>query len=316
MSQPSAPSRSARVRGWLPWLIPVALVLLVLAVLAAQWARAAPQFADFFARYPGEVPPPEGTPVGFPAWLNWTHFVNSFFLLFIVTSGLRIRSKQRPPAFWTRDPARFPKLPGTPTRLGIHTWWHLVVDTVFVLNGAVYLVLLFASGQWRRLVPTSWEVVPNAISAGVQYLSLDWPTHSGWVNYNSLQQLAYFATVFIAGPLALVTGLRLSPGWPARWRRATGLLGDHAARVAHRALLWYFIVFTVAHVTLVLATGALRNLNTMYAARDDDGWLGLGLFALSLVVILTAWLLLRPARIIAIAKRTGNVRELPAPPKR
>ena len=65
-------------------------------------------------------------------------------------------------------------------------------------------------------MPTSWDVFPNAVSAALQYVSLDWPTENGWVNYNGLQQLAYFATVFIAAPLAIVTGVRMSGIWPKK----------------------------------------------------------------------------------------------------
>jgi sulfoxide reductase catalytic subunit YedY len=31
-----------------------------------------------------------------------------------------------------------------------------------VLNGAVYVSLLFATDYWRRIVPTSWSVFPKA----------------------------------------------------------------------------------------------------------------------------------------------------------
>lgn len=65
-----------------------------------------------------------------------------------------------------------------------------------------------------RIVPTSWDVFPHAISAGFQCVSLDWPAESGWVNYNALQQLAHFMTVFIAAPLAVPTGVRMSRWWP------------------------------------------------------------------------------------------------------
>jgi thiosulfate reductase cytochrome b subunit len=71
----------------------------------------------------------------------------------------------------------------------------------------VFYVLLFSTDQWKRLVPTSWEVFPNAISTALQYLSLDLPQNEGFATYNALQLIAYFITVFIAAPVALVTGL-------------------------------------------------------------------------------------------------------------
>ena len=109
---------------------------------------------------------------------------------------------------------RPPKGGARPRRLSITVWLHNAFDIVWVLNGLVYVVLLFVSGQWLRIVPTSWDVIPNAISAALQYASLDWPTENGWVNYNGLQLLAYFATVFIAAPLAIITGFRMSVLWP------------------------------------------------------------------------------------------------------
>ncbi len=32
-----------------------------------------------------------------------------------------------------------------------------------MICGAIYVALLFVSPQWRRLVPTSWEVFPDAL---------------------------------------------------------------------------------------------------------------------------------------------------------
>ena len=47
----------------------------------------------------------------------------------------------------------------------------------------------------------------------------------------------------------------------------------------------YFVAFIIAHVALVLATGALRNLNHMYASQDAINWVGFLIFAASLIVI-------------------------------
>lgn len=290
------------------------LVLLVVAVLAARGLRELPAVQDFVARYPGHTPLPEGAPVGIPAWLGWQHFLNAFFLVMLVRTGLIVRSKTRPPAFWTRDNTRWPRTDGAPRRIGISVWLHLVVDAFWVLNGVVYVVLLFATGQWVRIVPTSWDVVPNSISVVLQYLSLDWPTENSWVAYNDAQVLAYFAVVFIASPLAIITGLRLSPVWPMR-----GALSktptERLARVLHYPVMLFFLLFTFAHVVLVLATGALRNLNHMYASRESDDWVGFVIFAVSVVVMVVGWVLARPLLLVPVAERFGQVRRMPqAPP--
>jgi len=286
-------------------LVPAAGVVAVMAVLFARALFEIPVTASFFETYPGDATPWAGTPVGFPAWLSWTHFLSAFFLLFVVRSGLLIRGQKRPPAFVTRRAAGA-------ARLSLHTWWHLVVDTLWALTGVVYVVLLLVSGQWKRLIPASWDIVPNAISAGLQYLSLDWPTSNGWTHYNALQLLLYGFTVFVAGPVAVVVGLRLSPVWPKRLRTETGLLGDRFARTLHWLTAVYFIAFTVVHVALVLLTGALANLNHMYAGRDDDTWIGAGVFAASLVITIVAAVLLRPPAQARLAELTRNdVRRMP-----
>ena len=70
-----------------------------------------------------------------------------------------------------------------------------------MLNGIAFYVLLFATDQWRRVVPLTWEVFPNALSTAIQYASLDFPVDQVWTRYNGLQQLSYLITVFIAANL-------------------------------------------------------------------------------------------------------------------
>ena len=44
--------------------------------------------------------------------------------------------------------------------LGIGRHWHGVTNSLWLLTGLVYVVLLFGTGEWRRLIPTSWDVFP------------------------------------------------------------------------------------------------------------------------------------------------------------
>jgi hypothetical protein len=58
--------------------------------------------------------------------------------------------------------------------------------------------------------------------------------------------------------------------------------------------LCWFLVFILIHTTLVFATGLLRNLNMGYAARDSGGWIGPGVFAASMVMVVVAWVAATP----------------------
>src|SRR5690554_4628715 len=234
----------------LAWIIPLALVAMAAIVLLAQWWRGTPAMQSFLVDYPGETELPEGTPVGFPAWLGWQHFLNFLMIVLIIRSGWQVRTTQRPPAYWTRNNQGLIRTKGTPKKISLDLWFHQSLDVVWVLNGLVFYVLLFATGQWMRLVPTSWDVFPNAFSAALQYVSLNWPTENGWVNYNSLQLLTYFLTVFVAAPLAIITGIRMSGAWPAKATRLNKAYPIEWARAVHFPVMLYFVLFKIgrAHV--------------------------------------------------------------------
>lgn len=278
-----------------------------MAVFFVRWLLSLSGMQDFLQTYPGEYHLPEGAPVGFPGWLGWQHFFNVFLMVLIIRSGLSVRHDKRPTAFWT---ARGNKK----SKISLTLWFHQSLDILWLVNGIVFVVLLFVTGQWMRVIPTSWEVFPNALSAALQYVSLDWPTENGWVNYNSLQQLAYGTTIFIAAPLAAITGVRMSGIWPKNADKLNKAYPVEWARALHFPVMLYFVVFIAIHVFLVFATGALRNLNHMYAAQGStdpnayaDNWTGFWFFAASLVVIAAAWVAARPLVLAPIAKLFGNV---------
>ncbi len=269
-------------------------------VVGVQWLLGLPAMRDFLVSYPGEYELPESAPVGIPGWIGWQHFFNVFLIVLIIRSGLQVRTQKRPTAFWS------PRW-NAKRKISLSLWFHQSLDILWLVNGVVFVVLLFATGQWMRIVPTSWEVFPNALSALLQYLSLDWPTENGWVNYNSLQQIAYFLTVFIAAPLAAVTGVRMSGLWPKNAKTLNRMYPVEWARAVHFPVMLYFVLFIVVHVGLVLATGALRNLNHMYASQDVVNWTGFWIFVASLVVIAAAWVAARPLVLAPIARLFGKV---------
>ena len=176
-------------------------------------------------------------------------------------------------------------------------------------NGVLHYVLSFTSGQWLRLVPTSCDVFPNAVSTAVQYLSLTFPVDESWTRYNSLHQLAYFITVFVAVPTSVVTELMQSPtisnrlGWFGR------ALNRQKARTLHFIALWWFLLFIMAHVTLVFITDPRVNRNMMWAEVHDYPWRGFAIFVPAIMPMAIAWWRASPfnLRHARLVQRIGEV---------
>ena len=97
-------------------------------------------------------------------------------------------------------------LPGG-KNLGLGRHWHGVSNLCWLLNGVIYVALLFATGEWRRLIPTTWQIVPAAGHTLVTYLSRQVPPPGDFRPYDPLQQLTYAFVVFVLGPSMLATGI-------------------------------------------------------------------------------------------------------------
>ena len=315
------------------WLLPISLVALLVVVAIAQQLREYGWMQDFITRYPGtssSFAPPVNT--GFPAWLRWQHFFNIVFMMFILRSGLQILAdhprlylnsgcrpgsewlrmrgrvpadrmdKSDPPRVWTSkdDAVTLPKwlgIPGFRHSIGLARWWHFSFDLLWLINGAVFYVLLFTTGEWQRIVPQSWDVFPNALSTAVQYASLNFPDNRGFIAYNGLQILAYFTTVFLAAPLAFLTGLLQAPALAARLGTGRGPLNRQVARTVHFAVWLWMVAFILIHVTMVFTTGAVQNLNHITLGTDTHSYWALAIFGAAAVVVLTLWLAASPVTI-------------------
>jgi hypothetical protein len=309
MSVATPQSKPERSRWFkLFWIVPIVIVGAVIVVIIARFVRDLPAVQSFMHTYPGQSALPAGTPVGFPAWLAWQHFLSAFFILFMIRTGWQVRTIRRPPAYWTRNNRGLIKTKNPPVRHSLSLWFHLSVDILWIVNGAVFYVLLFTTGQWARIIPVHWNIFPNAVSVGIQYASLYWPMDDGWDNYNALQVLSYFAVVFLAAPLAIITGVRMAPGLAARLQKLDRVFPVAVARKLHFPTMIFFVAFIIVHVTLVFATGALRNLNHMYALQDTQSWAGISIFAGSVVLMVVAWFAFRPSILAAAAGLTGSVR--------
>lgn len=315
------------------WLIPLGIVGLVLSIAVVREMTRYGWYQDFITRYPGTstdyVDPVDS---GFPWWLRWQHFFNLLFMMFMIRAGLQIladhprlyftiaskpdtewmrlrgpvptdrRDPEDPKRVWTakQDSVSLPKhlgLPGIRHTIGLARWWHFTFDLLWLINGVVFMVLLFTSDQWKRLIPTSWDVFPNALSTALQYLSLELPQNEGFATYNALQLLAYFITVFIAAPLALVTGLLQAPAIAGRFGTSVGPLNRQAARTVHFGVLVWMLIFIVIHTLMVFVTGFVNNVNHITLGTDTNSYVGVALYGAWMAVVGAFWLAASPLTI-------------------
>ena len=313
------------------------LVVVLLPVVAAygQWAVfGLPQVPAGPATAPGAA-----APSGFPAWLRICHYVNFLLIVLLVRSGLQI-FMEHPRLYWNvhctpntewlrltpievptdrvwtaKDDARYLSpwigLPGYRHSVGLARHWHFLSVLFWVGNGLIFAVLLFGTGQWRRLVPSSWSVVPDAWSIFVHYATFHLPPEpNSFYRYNALQELSYFAVVFIVAPLAILTGPSMSPALTNRFPWYPKLPGNRQiGRSLHFLIMCTFVVFLIGHVTMVALTGLMRNMNHIVLGTDDTRPLGLylGMLAVGVVVavnVLANWAAWRYPRTIQHAART------------
>jgi DMSO/TMAO reductase YedYZ molybdopterin-dependent catalytic subunit/thiosulfate reductase cytochrome b subunit len=312
------------------WLVPLGVVGLVLSIAVVREMTRYGWYQDFIAHYPGTstdyVDPVDS---GFPWWLRWQHFLNLLFMMFMIRAGIQIladhprlyfnagckpdtewmrlrdavpadrRNLEDPQRVWTakNDSVALPKqlgIPGIRHTIGLARWWHFSFDLLWLINGVIFFVLLFSTDQWKRLVPTSLDVFPNALSTALQYLSLELPQNAGFSTYNALQLLAYFITVFIAAPVALVTGLLQAPAIAGRFGTGAGLLNRQVARTIHFGVLVWMLIFIVVHTLMVFVTGFVGNVNHITLGTDTNSYVGVALYAAWMAVVVAFWLVASP----------------------
>ena len=309
-----------RFRIWLSRRTLLVILVLVLGPVLVAWLQHASFGLPYLSPSSASAAGTPSGPHGFPFWVRWSHFSNLFFLFMLIRSGLSILM-DHPRLYWNDDctpgtewirftPLEVPKnriwtakddaryispivsTPGYRHTVGIARSWHFITVYGFVLTGAFFVIGLLTSTQWERLVPTSPAVFVQAWNTFVLYANFHFPPEpNGFYGYNALQQLAYFATVFILAPLAILTGMAMSPALVNRFPRYTKIFGGRqGARSTHFLVLIGFICFIVIHVTLVALTGFERNMNHIVLGTDDLRSGGMILGFVGIAVVLLSWI--------------------------
>jgi methionine sulfoxide reductase catalytic subunit len=309
----------------------VSPLLLLIAVAYIQWGTAG---LPVLPPAPAFTPETATAPFGFPAWLRVTHYLTFLFMILLIRSGLQILM-DHPRLYWNvnctpgtewlrltpvktlpkdrvwtaKDDARYLSpwigLPGYRHTIGMARHWHFLSVLFWVGNGLIFVVLLFCTSQWKRLVPTSWQIAPDAWAVFVHYATFHIPPEpDGFYSYNALQQLSYFGVVFVLAPAAMATGLAMSPAFTARFAWYAKVPGNRQiGRSIHFLIMVAFVVFIIAHVAMVVITGFARNMNHIVMDADDANPKGLylGLMGIATVVavnVLANWAAWKRPRVV------------------
>ena len=280
-------------------------------------------------------------PSFFPWWVVVTHFLNIFFMLLLARSGLEVLSAF-PKLYWNdhctpgREWLRFTRktfaadsrrpwssldeeeswspvvaLPGR-KHLGLGRHWHFMSIQFWILTGAVYVALVFASGYWHYLIPTSWSVFPNAIRAVGDYLTFHFPPLIPGQPFNAVQKLSYFAVIFLLAPLQIATGAAMSPSVLGRFPWYGRLFGGkQGARSLHFLGLCAFAAFVFVHTVMVIIHGVPEEFAAIVLGSYDANHrlaLAVGLTGIFLILVfhvVISWFSLRYRR--AAQRMLGRV---------
>ena len=157
----------------------------------------------------------------------------------------------------------------------------------------------FTSGEWSRLVPTSWDIFPRAWQTFLTYISFHIPPAGDFRPFDPLQQLAYFGVVFILGPFLIVTAAQ-SPAIEAHFPWYVKIFGGRqSARSLHFLGLAAMIAFIIVHTALVFIVHFQDNIRNIVLGTTSSSLALAGIIAiiaLIVVAIIYAWALVYTLR--------------------
>jgi thiosulfate reductase cytochrome b subunit len=152
--------------------------------------------------------------------------------------------------------------------LAVSRRWHLFFAWAWVINGVCYLLWSLASRHLSRdlaMQRRDWRDIPKSI---VDHLRFRHPVGGEALRYNPLQKLAYLFVIFVLAPLAVLSGLSMSPQMASvmSWfMDAVG--GRQSARTVHFVAMSLFVLFALVHVVMVVYAGPINEMRSMITGR-------------------------------------------------
>jgi len=209
------------------------------------------------------------------------HWLNAMLLYMLFTSGLGIFNAH-PRLYWGQyganfdhawlEPGRFPGWITLPALydLAMARHWHLTAAPVLLFSLLVYMFWSLGNGHIRRdLLFRRGELAPGHVWRDIQdHARLRFPTGEAALRYTVLQKGSYGAVIFLLLPVAILTGLAMSPGMNAALPWLIDLFGGRqSARSIHFIAAFALAAFFLVHILMVLLAGPLNEVRSMLTGR-------------------------------------------------
>lgn len=193
-----------------------------------------------------------------PLAIRWLHWVNFPLLFIMIWSGLLI--------YWANDIYKikigertvyqffdvgFYKTMGIPFRLAEGMSIHFTFMWLFFLNGLIYVIYLFVSGEYKLIFPNK-----NSFKESFQVILHDLRIKRGLPpqkKYNAAQRIAY-TTVIVMAFIMIITGLAIYKPVQLNWLVAI-CGGYEYARAEHFIITVLFFLFFLVHIIQVILAG-------------------------------------------------------------
>jgi len=209
------------------------------------------------------------------------HWVNAVAVILMIGSGAMIFNAH-PRLYWGQYGANYdhawlqlPRFPGWFTipstyNLALGRRWHLFFALVLAFALLGFMLWSLANRHFAKdLRVRAAELAPRHLWADFKaHLAFRFHDAANPGAYNIFQKLSYVGVIFILLPLAILTGLALSPGMDAAWPWLTDLWGGRqSARSVHFIAASLITLFVVVHLTLVILAGPVNEIRSMLTGK-------------------------------------------------
>lgn len=204
-----------------------------------------------------------------------THWVHTLAFFGLLVSGIAILLAH-PRLYWGETGSL-----GTPSLMDLpipfklgHSGWgrylHFLSAWLCVLTGLLYVLSGIFTDHFRKdLLPAesdlAWSAILRTVSHSFQRRGFN---KQEFFAYNSIQRLAYLGVIFVLFPLAIVTGLAMSPAITSVIPAIVTIFGgQQSARTVHFFVSILLVLFLFVHIVMICFSGFMTRMRAMISGK-------------------------------------------------